>query len=79
MSRVLSCQTGMPVTRLMMLYDDFDGIKVRMRWKGIPHSDDNFELLRQVFEDVSAMLVCILDRKNIPPDWAQNVRGLLRI
>jgi transposase InsO family protein len=76
---VLSSETGMPVARLMRLYEDEDGLKVVVRWKGLSHSEDTSEPLRHVYEDVPDMLIRLLQRKNTPQDLAAKARTVLAL
>ena len=79
MSHVLSYESGMPVARLMRLIDTADGFKVLIGWKGLPNSEDSAEPLVRVFEDVSQMLVRLVDRKTTPPDLAEKARQILAL
>ena len=77
LSHVLSSETGIPVARLMRLGDTEDGLKVIVRWKGLPNSEDTEESLERVFEDVPQMLLRLLRRKNTPVSLAEKARSLL--
>lgn len=79
MSDVISSETGMPVARLMRLLDTATGLKVLIRWKGLPNSEDSAEPLDRVFEDVPQMLVRLLDRKSTPPDLAEKARQIVAL
>lgn len=74
---VLSSETGMPVAQKLGLHDTPDGIRVKVRWKGLPNSEDTFESLSQVPEDVPDILEHLLCRKNIPPDLLMKSRSTL--
>jgi len=79
MSHVLSSETGMPVARLLKLTDEPDGMKVIVRWKGLPHSEDSAESLEHVYEDVPQMLLRLLQRKNTPAPLAEKARRILAL
>lgn len=77
LSHVLSSETGMPVARLMQLVDSPDGLKVQVRWKGLPNSEDTMEPLERVYEDVPQMLLRLLGRKNTPLGLANKARSII--
>ena len=70
---------GMSAARLMSLVDTEDGLKVIVRWKGLPNSEDTEEPLERVFEDVPQMLLRLLRRKNTPAPLAEKARSLLSL
>ena len=74
---VISSETGMVVQRLLGLVEADDGLKVRIRWKGLPESEDTEEPLQNVYEDVPALLEKLLNRKNTPVDLADKARRAL--
>lgn len=80
LSHVLSSETGMPVSRLLRLQEDDNGrLHVVVRWKGFSSSDDTFEPIERVYEDVPKLLRKLLNRKVTPPelrDKAHVVLGL---
>ena len=79
MSHVLSSETGMPINRLVRFVETDDGLKVHVRWKGLPDSEDTFEPLSNVYEDVPQLLMQLLKRKNTPIELAAKVRRELRL
>lgn len=79
LSHVLSSETGIPVARLMRLVDDPNGMKVLVRWKGLPNSEDSLEPLARVFEDVPQMVTRLLHRKNTPSDLADKARRVFAL
>ena len=79
MPHVLSSETGMPVSRLLRLLDTEDGIKVLVRWKGLPDTEDSAEPLQNVYEDVPQLLLKLLNRKNTPQDLAEKARTALSL
>ena len=79
MSHVLSSETVMPVSCLMRLEDTEDGLKVLVRWKGLPNSEDSLEPLARVYEDVPQMLLRLLQRKNTPIPLAEKARRALAL
>lgn len=80
MPHVLQSETGMPVSRLMRLVEEPDGIKVQVRWKAdLPNAEDTLEPLANVYEDVPKMLLSLLGRKNTVPELAQNARTALAL
>lgn len=66
MSHNISSETGMTAARLMGTEESPDGLLVHVRWKGLPHSEDTFEPILKVYEDVPVMLLNLLKRKNMP-------------
>ena len=79
MSHVLSSERGMPVARLIKLVNTSEGLKVLVRWKGLPHSEDTLQPLGQLYEDVPQMVLRLLQRKNTPPNLAEKARRLLAL
>lgn len=77
MSHVLSSETGMVVQRLLELVESPDGLKVRIRWKGLPASEDTEEPIKNVYEDVPVLLEKLLKRKNTPAHLADKARRVL--
>jgi len=77
MPHVLQSETGMPVARLMRLVDDPDGLKVQVRWRGLPTSEDTLEPFERVFEDVPDMVMRLLRRKNTPASLVTKARRAL--
>lgn len=73
MSHVISSETGMKVQRLLRLVDNGngEGLKVVIRWRGLPASEDTLELLDQVNQEGPQILAKLLDRKNTPPSLAK--------
>lgn len=76
MSHVLSSETGMPVSRLLALVDDPDGLHVGVHRKGLPHSKHTLEPLARVYGEVPQLKHRLLARKNTPTDMADKARGL---
>ena len=79
MSNLLASETGMPVARLMRLKDTDDRLKVLVRWKVLPNSEDSLEPLEQVFEDVPEIVKRLLLRKHTPPELADKARRMLAL
>ena len=79
LSHVLSSEMGMPVARMKRLVDTEDGLKVIVRWKGLPNSEDTEEPLERVFEDVPQMLLRLLRHKNTPAPLAEKARSPLSL
>ena len=69
----------MVVQRLLGLVETDDGLKVSIRWKGLPETEDTVEPLQQVYEDVPGLLVKLLNRKNLPTHLADKARLALRL
>lgn len=67
----------MVVQRLMGLVETKDAIKVCIRCKELPHSEDTEELLKNVHEDVPGLLEKLMNRKNPPADRAEKARRVL--
>lgn len=64
----------MPLSRLMRLIDDPDGLKDLGIWKELADTEDSFEPIDRVFEDLPQMFFCLLDMKNAPSALASKVR-----
>ena len=79
MSHVLSSETGMTVQKLLRLVRNPEGFHVLVRWKGLPSSDDTLEPLRNVYEDVPAMLKKLLERKTTPTHLANDEKQALEL
>lgn len=77
MSHVLSCETGMRMHRLLKLVDNEEGMKVLIRWKGLPSTEDTFEPLKKIHEDVPGLLQQLLQRVSTPRSLADKARILL--
>ena len=79
MSHVLSSETWMPVTRLMKLIEEPNGLMVQVCWKGLPASEDTLEPLARVAEDVPQMLERLLSRKNGDPRLIAKARRAISL
>lgn len=79
MSHIVSSETGMVVHRLMELVQTNDGIHVRIRWRGLPDSEDTLEPVAQVYQDVPDLLLKLLKRKNTPVHLANQLREELHL
>ena len=79
LSHIISSETGMPVSRLMALVETPDGLKVIVRWKGLPNSQDSAEPLQHVHKDVPQMLHRLLQRKNTPQHLVAKARAELAL
>lgn len=77
MSHVLSIESGMPVSRLIIFIKVEDEIKVQVRWKCLSAQDDTLEPLNNVFEDVPKMLERLLNCKNTPAHLVRKARDAL--
>lgn len=66
LSHVIASETGMPVARLMGIKESPDEVVVDVLWKGLPQSEDTFEPILKVNEDVPVMLLNLLKRKSTP-------------
>ena len=76
-SHFLSSETSMSVKRLMLLIDSDSGVKVLVRWKGLPDTEGTLELLTRIYEDVQQMLPRLLERKNMPKKFAKKALRIL--
>jgi len=77
MSHVLQSETGMPVQRLLKLAKIDNDIKVLIRWKGLPQSEDSWEPILNVHEDVPQLLEKLLQRKNVPAELVEKAKSVL--
>lgn len=79
MSHVITSETGMVVQGLLKLVDTDDGLKVQVRWRGLPDSEDTLEPLLQIYEDVPDLLMKLLRRKNAPWDLVERAQRELHL
>ena len=79
MSHVVTSETGMVVQRLMRLVEDDGKLKVLVRWRGLPESEDTLEPLRQVYDDVPTLFRKLLERRNTPVHLASQAKTELGI
>lgn len=79
MPHVLLNETGMSVSRLMKLVMDRSYLKVIVRWRVLPASEDTREPVQQIFGNVPILLQRLLKRKNTPRDLVLRACKLLRI
>ncbi len=70
---------GMPVARLMGLDETTDGIYVRVRWRGLPHSEDTLEPNLKVYEDAPALVKKLLSRKSLPRALVARAKSALSL
>lgn len=77
LSHIISSETEMLVQLLMGLEDPVDGIKVRVRWHGIP--EDTIEPIVKVYKDVQQLVHRLLARKITPQDIRAEARRVLGI
>lgn len=75
LSHVLQSETGMVVARLMGLEESPEGLLVQVRWKGLPASEDTYETLERIRQDVPQMLERLLTRKNVPNSLVTKARS----
>ena len=59
MRHVLPSEAGMPVELSLGLIDEPDGLKILVRWHGLPHSKDSFKTLSRAY-DVTQMVFAIV-------------------
>lgn len=77
MPHVTASETGMPVARLMGIQESPDGPVVHVRWKGLPDSEDTYEPILKVYEDVPVMLLNLLKRKSISKSLVTSAKSVL--
>ena len=77
MPHVLVSETGMQISRLLRFELMSDGIKVAVRWKGLPKSCDTLEPVAQIHQDVPDLLKKLLARKSTPSNIADLVKQQL--
>lgn len=63
----------------MQPIDDPEGLKGLVRWKGFTDTDDSFQRIDCVFEDVPQMSFRLLDRNETPSDLATEVCRALSV
>lgn len=78
-SHVTTSETGMILHCLQERVDTDKGIKVRIRWRGLPDSEDTLEPLLQVYEDVPQLLLNLLRLENTSTDLAAKARRELHL
>lgn len=64
LSHFLPSETGIPVARLLRLFEQDNELFVLVRWKGLEDSEDTLEPLQRVEEDVPQLFPKLLRRKN---------------
>lgn len=64
---VLYSETRIPVSSLMDLTEVTDGLLGQVHWKGFPPSQDIYEPLALVIEDVPKMIEHFIGRKKLSP------------
>lgn len=79
MFHVPSPKTGMPFARLTRLLRVTDGLQVLVRWKELLCAYDSLESIRRVYEELPQMLLCLLDRKNVPRVLVSKARSELAV
>ena len=67
----------MPVQRLMHLVETDAGLMVRVRWRGLPASEDTDEPIQRVHEDIPGLFQKLLLRKNTPSRLAEKACRVL--
>lgn len=60
----------------MQLIKEPEGLKVIVRWQGLPHSENPIKPLSTVGEDLPQMVLNLLQRKDIPTDWLRKHVGI---
>lgn len=63
--------------RLIRLEESDDGLKVVIRWKGLPASEDTLESLHRVYEAVTELLNKLLDRNQTVASFVRKARRTL--
>lgn len=66
---VLTSETGMVLKRLMCLPMTNNGPMVKLRWCGLPESEDTLETISQIYEDEPHLFLKSLHRENMPQDF----------
>lgn len=79
LSHVLKSETVIPVARLLRLHNDDENLFVSIRWKGLDSTEYTLEPLKQVYEDVSDLLVKLKNCKTIPRHLTENARAMIGI
>ena len=74
MSHVLVSETGMIVSRLMGLEETPTGLCVRVRWRGLPSSEETLEPIGRVQADVPQLFMKLLSRKTTAGQLAAKAR-----
>lgn len=71
MVHVLSSETGMTFSWLLVIEDHDDRPYIDVCWRGLPNSEDSVESLQKIYEDVRGMVNRFLNRKNTLPDLVE--------
>lgn len=66
MSHIFTPETGMPVQRLMRLFENEGGLFFQARWQGLPLTKDTLEPMKHISEDVPQPLEKLFLRQNPP-------------
>lgn len=64
MSHVLSLETGLVVQRLMHIEDREYRLMFKVRWRGLPESEDTIDTTAHIDKDVPQLLLELLGRKH---------------
>lgn len=64
-SHVLSSERGMPNSRLVKLVDSLDDLRVEFRYKSILVSEDTFQPIQGIYQDVPRMLLRLVGRRKL--------------
>jgi hypothetical protein len=75
----VSSETGMPVQRLLSLVETDDGLKVRVRWRGLGETEDTWEPVDFVYADVPLLFKKLLARNTAPSDLVKEAKDQLGI
>lgn len=67
----------MQVQRLLRLQDTDTGLKVHIRWRGLPASENTTKPIQQVYKNVPSLLIKLIDRKATPKDLQTKARRVL--
>lgn len=67
LSHVLPSETGMPLSRLLLLTEDYRQLFVVVRLNGLTKNENTLEPVERVYEDTPQLLLTLLARKDTPP------------
>ena len=74
MSHVLTSETGIIVSYLMGLEETATGLCVRVRWRGLPSSEETLEPIGRVHTDVPQLFMKLPSRKTTAGHLASKAR-----
>lgn len=77
MTRFVNSETDMAVACVLEVVDENVRLRIRVRWRVLPNSEDTLEPQESVYEDAPQMLLRLLDLKKTPCSSIEQAHGFL--